>query len=229
MAIIAVLASIGLPALRGIGKGSAINAATRQLLDDLALARLKAIGSRTTVYVVFVPTNLLTRLNAESNPQVRRQLTNLFTGQYTSYALLTRRTVGDQPGRETPQYVTEWRQLPEGVLIAPYKFHAGLTNLPNEYFRSFQAVDNGWMPFPTATNYLPGFRLPVVAFNPAGQLMTGRDEIIPLAEGSVFFSDVSGRLTAPDVEIRPPDNFTNNVIRVSWLTGRASVERLVPQ
>jgi hypothetical protein len=137
--------------------------------------------------------------------------------------------VGDQPGRETPQYVTEWRELPEGVLVAPYKYHGALTDHPSDYGRSFHVVDNGWMPFPTATNYLPGYRLPVVAFNASGQLITGRDEIIPLAEGSVFFTDVSGGLTVPDVEIRPPNNFTNNMIRVSWLTGRASVERVNPQ
>lgn len=230
MVIIAILASVGLPALRGIGKGNRMNGATRQVLDDLALARLKAISSRSPVYVVFVPTNLIARIGLEPQVSVRRQLTNLVSSQYSGYALVTRRTVGDQPGRERPQYVSEWKQLPEGVLIAPYKFHAAWTNEPNEYVRSFPMVDNGWLPFPHSTNYLQGFALPVLAFNARGQLMslTGnnpRDEIIPLAEGSVFYGDLNGPLTAPDVEVKPPNNFTNNVIRINWLTGRASIEQ----
>jgi prepilin-type N-terminal cleavage/methylation domain-containing protein len=234
MAIIAILATVGLPALRGIGKGNRMNAATRQVLDDLALARLKAISSRSPVYVVFVPTNILARIAAEPYDPVRRQLTNLVSSQFSGYALVTKRSVGDQPGRERPQYVTEWKQLPEGILFAPYKFHAAWTNEPNEYLRSFPRVDNGWLPFPHSTNYLGGYPLPVLAFNARGQLMSvggmpARDEIIPLAEGSVFYGDLSGRLTAPDVEVKPPNNFTNNMIRINWLTGRTSVEQPQPQ
>ncbi len=100
MVIIAILASVGLPALRGIGKGNRMSAATRQVMDDLALARLRAISSRSTVYMVFMPTNLLARIAAEPNDAVRRQLTNLVGSQYSGYALVTRRSVGDQPGQE---------------------------------------------------------------------------------------------------------------------------------
>jgi prepilin-type N-terminal cleavage/methylation domain-containing protein len=238
MAIIAILASVGLPALRGIGKGNRMSGAVRQVMDDLALARLKAISSRSPVYVVFVPTNLLERIAAEpAGPQfdsVRRQLTNLVSSQFSGYALVSRRSVGDQPGQERPQYVSEWKQLPEGVLFAPHKFYSAWTNEPNEYVRSFPKIDNGWLPFPHSTNFLPGFALPVLGFNARGQLMAvagmdSRDEIIPLAEGSVFYGDLNGQLTPPDVEIKPPDNFTNNMIRINWLTGRASVEQPQPQ
>src|SRR5437016_10103978 len=55
MAIIGLLATIGLPALKGFGKGTGMAGAQRQLLDDLALARLRAISGRTTIYMVFVP------------------------------------------------------------------------------------------------------------------------------------------------------------------------------
>ncbi len=238
MAIIAILASVGLPALRGIGKGNRMSGAVRQVMDDLALARLKAISSRSPVYMVFVPTNLLARIAAEpSDPQfdsVRQQLTNLVSSQFGGYALVSRRSVGDQPGQERPQYVSEWKQLPEGILFAPYKFNAAWTNHSSEYVRSFPMIDNGWLPFPHSTNYLSGFPLPVLGFNARGQLMPiagmpSRDEIIPLAEGSVFYGDLNGRLTAPDVEVKPPDNFTNNAIRINWLTGRASVEQPQPQ
>ncbi len=231
MVIIGILATVGLPALRGIGKGNRMSSAMRQVVDDLALARLRAINSRSVVYVVFVPTNLLVRIAAEPSNPVRGQLTNLVSSQYSGYALLTRRTLGDQPGQERPQYVSEWKQLPKGVLFAPYKFDPAFTNQANEYVRSFTMADNGWLPFPHSTNFLTGYPLPVLAFNPRGQLMPvaqgmeARDEIIPLAEGSVFYGDLGGRLTAPDVEIKPPLNYTNNIIRINWLTGRTVIEQ----
>jgi prepilin-type N-terminal cleavage/methylation domain-containing protein len=229
MTIIAIVASISLPALRGLGRGNAMNAAIRQVTDDLALARLRAISSRSTVYVVFVPTNMAYRLQNEPNAAARLHLTNLVTGPYSSYAILTRRTVGDQPGRETPRYMTEWKQLPEGVLFAPYKFDGRWSTHTNDYLRSFQWADNRSTPFPTSTNFTNfEFALPVVAFNSSGQLLTGRDEIIPLAQGSVFFTGPSGLLFSPDVEVQPPNNYTNNIIRINWLTGRTLVERTQP-
>jgi hypothetical protein len=235
MAIIGILASVSLPALRGLGRGNAMNAAIRQVSDDLALARMKAISSRSTVYVVFAPTNVVWRMQNEPNPAVRLHLTNLITAPYSSYAILTRRTVGDQPGRETPRYVTEWKQLPGGVLIAPYKYNGSFTNHSvNEYQRAFQTgtshMDgNVRIPFPTWTNYTAyHFPIPYIAFNSSGQLMSGHDEIIPLAQGSVFFTGPSGPLMSPDVEVQPPNNYTNNVIRVNWLTGRTLVERTEP-
>src|SRR5205814_1085725 len=100
IAIIGLLATIGLPALKGFGKGTGMAGAQRQLLQDLGLARLSAINGRTTVYMVFVPTNVSDRILAEKNEKVLRQLTNLISGQYTAYALLTKRSAGDQPGQE---------------------------------------------------------------------------------------------------------------------------------
>jgi hypothetical protein len=229
MSIIALIASISLPALRGLGRGNAMNAAIRQVSDDLALARLKAISSRSTVYVVFVPTNVVSRMRNEPNPNVRLHLTNLITGPYSTYAIMTRRTVGDQPGRETPRYVTEWKQLPNGILFAPYKYNENLISSQNEYQRPFEMANNRLTPFPTSTNFTSqNFYFPVVAFNSSGQLLSGRDEIIPLAQGSVFFTGPSGPLNAPDVEVQPPNNYTSNIIRVNWLTGRTLVERTEP-
>jgi prepilin-type N-terminal cleavage/methylation domain-containing protein len=228
MAIIALLATIGLPALRGIGRGNALKAATRQLLDDLSLARLRAINARTTVYVVFVPTNIAARLAVETDLFVRRQVSNLVTAPYSGYALVTKRTVGDQPGREFPRYVTDWRRLPDGVLIAPYKYRnaRNLNDPGREYDDGFEYVSNEVLPFPLAGSYRSGFGLPCLAFNALGQLTSGRDEIVMLAEGSVFYPrDEAGRPLAPDVEIKPPNNFTNHIMRVNWLTGRAAMER----
>src|SRR6185436_2672664 len=121
MAIIGLLAAIGLPALKGFGKGTGMAGAERQLLDDLALARLRAISGRTTVYVVFVPPGISAHLadfsqggiTPKDQERWSRQLTNLITGQYAAYALLTKRTVGDQPGRDNPRYISEWKRLPQ--------------------------------------------------------------------------------------------------------------------
>src|SRR5437667_7665930 len=155
MAIIGVLAAIGLPALKGFGKGTGLAGAQRQLLDDLALARLRAISGRTTVYMVFVPPGIIGHfedfnqlgITAQERDRWSRQLTNLITGQYTAYALLTKRTVGDQPGQENPRYISDWKRLPQGILIATNKFNLVdpkpltpdpvLVSYPNEYRHYF--------------------------------------------------------------------------------------------
>src|SRR6266581_9025829 len=76
MAIIGLLAAIGLPALKGFGKGTGLAGAQRQLLDDLALARLRAISGRTTVYMVFVPPGIMAHLTTSASPgSLRRNAT----------------------------------------------------------------------------------------------------------------------------------------------------------
>jgi prepilin-type N-terminal cleavage/methylation domain-containing protein len=238
MAIIGLLAAIGLPALKGFGKGTGMAGAERQLLDDLALARLRAISGRTTVYVVFVPPGMMAHftdlgagsINSQDRVRWFRQMTNLINGQYTAYALVAKRTVGDQPGRETPHYVSEWKRLPQGILIATNKFnlvdptalisYPPLVSYPKEYRYYFQT---NAFPFPASRS--PSWTLPCIGFNSQGQLLRGQDEVIPLAEGSIFFTGTSGGyLVPPDVSMRPPDNYTNHFIRINWLTGRASVD-----
>ena len=55
---------------------------------------------------------------------------NLLAHQYGAYALASLRSVGDQPGQANPQYLTEWKPLPDGVFIAPFKFPgAGVANV----------------------------------------------------------------------------------------------------
>ncbi len=237
MAIIGLLAAIGLPALKGFGKGTGLAGAQRQLLDDLALARLRAISGRTTIYMVFVPPGIMAHFadlnqfatTSANRDRWSRQLTNLITGQYTAYALLTKRTVGDQPGQENPRYISEWKRLPQGILFATNKFNLvnptlpmsvpPLVSYPDEYRRYF--LTNAF-PFPASRS--PVWTLPYIGFNSQGQLLRGRDELVPLAEGSVFFTGPSGYLPSPDVVMKPPDNYTNHFIRVNWLTGRASVD-----
>ena len=55
--IMGVLAAITVPAFKNMKTADASASATRQMLDDVARARQYAIARRTTVYMVFVPTN----------------------------------------------------------------------------------------------------------------------------------------------------------------------------
>src|SRR5271154_163248 len=57
MAILGILAGLAVPALKNLGKSNTNVSAARQLLDDVGRARQLAMANRTTVYMVFVPTN----------------------------------------------------------------------------------------------------------------------------------------------------------------------------
>ena len=229
ISIIGILAAISLPAIRGFGQTNAMSAANRQLLDDLASARLRAIVNRTTIYVVFVPQTIDSFFSRLSGKDLERA-TNLLSGQFTSYALFARHNVGDQPGKDFPRYLTPWKHLPEGVFIAQSEYEKVPTNIWNqitdEHFRPFAW---GQFPFPTAAS--PGFDLPYIAFDAQGRVRGQRDEVIALARGSIFYArDQKGRLIPGQADVleTPPNNSiqNSNHVHVDWLTGRAKVERL---
>jgi prepilin-type N-terminal cleavage/methylation domain-containing protein len=240
--IIGLLATIGLPAIRGMTKSNAIIAANRQMLDDISAARQSAIANHTTVYMVFVPSGVqnipLDKLIGQTD--ILRQYTNLYGGQFTTYALLSLRSVGDQPGQTSPKYLTDWRSLPNGVFIATNKFPPTTSktyssNVVNFYTNVF--AYGMLFPFPiVSTNASSATKqnLPYIGFNYLGQLVNGIDEAIPLARGSIFYlRDGNGNFIQgdPDVKETPPGNSisVSNVIHIDWLTGRAHVERLEVQ
>lgn len=235
--IIAILAGMGLPHLKGWGEGNSMSAATSQLMNDLALARQRAISTRSTVYVVFVSpdiTNSFSSLSATN--YARRQ--KLLSGQYTSYALFTQRQVGEQPGRINPKYLTAWKSLPETVFIATNKFL-----LVNDATRFSYAETNrpfavtNIFPFPTVDS--PYFSLPYLAFDSQGRLISEanpnngfqyENATIPLTKGSIFYArDHDGNLVVgpADVVETPANNSVSNYnnVRIDWLTGRARLER----
>jgi prepilin-type N-terminal cleavage/methylation domain-containing protein len=228
IAIIGLLAAIGLPAIRGMTKSNAMIAANRQLLDDISFARRRAISDHTTVYMIFVPPYVVTYGPTNGDPVVAKQFTNLWGLQYNSYALLSLRSVGEQPGRSTPRYLTPWRTLPNGVFIATNKFarYQSALPLPSRQFPTLNTV-----PFPLATNAVNTNNvLPYIGFDYLGRLVTQLDEYIPLARGSIFPGrDAFGNFTATpaDVVESPANNSINmsNVVHIDWLTGRARIER----
>jgi prepilin-type N-terminal cleavage/methylation domain-containing protein len=222
--IIGILASIALPAMKGIGQANLTAAVNRQILDDLGFAKLRAMNERTTVYMVFVPPSVAQRVQSNNNPQELRYLTNLLTGQYTAYALISARTVGDQPGQATARYLTDWKTLPEGMVFAPYLYDPRNRSHPNEYLRS---LSTNAFPFPNSRS--APFLMPYIGFNSEGQLISRRDQVLALAKGSVFYPrDARGNmvLSAADVQLKPAGGGTNNLqfVRINWLTGRAKVE-----
>ena len=238
IAIIGVLAALTLPNIKGFTQSNVMNGATRQVLDDLALARQRAISERTTVYVLFSPP-----LDPAVNPPASFSYLNpfpaqkelLLTRQYNSYALYAERSVGDQPGVENwhPRYLTDWRTLPEGVFFAKQKFFGVPSDVRIQKFNYYQF----YYPDPQLS---PGkLSFPFIAFSPQGGLdsekmvggvSTDNMAVIPLARGSYFLNrDVNGYVWGPaDPVESPPDNsITNyNHIVIDGLTGRARVERV---
>ena len=144
IAIIAAITVIGLPSLRGLGRSNVVTSATQQLVDDLMLARHKAIVNRTTVHVVFVPSSIKNSPAPAALSQRDRALwERLRGGAYTTYALYAERSLGDQPGQQSDRYLTEWRALPDGVFVGtneyinpPSNYQCALSRLVARHWKS---------------------------------------------------------------------------------------------
>jgi hypothetical protein len=144
VAVIGLLAGVTVPAIRGMVQGKTVASGHRQLSDDLNRARQEALRLRTTVYVVFAPTNVwVARPELDSQveamivgrqlapqgfrEQALRSFTNIALGVYHSYALLVERETGAQPGRSHTRYLGPgWQTLPDGVI--PWARPTGATS-----------------------------------------------------------------------------------------------------
>ena len=253
IAILGLLAALSVPALKNLGKSNLQVSAARQLLDDIGHARQLAISQHTTVYMVFVPEgfwkpawqdssgNFTTVWNNLSSFQ-QTAVTNLLDKQFTGYNFLTLRSVGDQPGQGTTNYLGEWKSLPDGAFIATNKFN---TAYLSPYYYSINDAASGasykissfnytnLFPLPTATNYNNSVWLPYIAFNYLGQLtvdglnVAPQDEYIPLAQGFVTYAANASKalsFAAPDATENPLGNSTNSMfdlVHIDRLTGRA--------
>lgn len=246
IAIMALVATVSIPAFKGLLASNAMSTATRQMLDDVAFARQKAISTRSTVYMVFISPEFWNGINIASyNAQSQEQLTNLIKGQYSMYALYSEKNVGDQPGTFSPKYLTAWRSLPEGILIEPRKFEP--TNAVPErvadpydntrYFdiRSFKRRAFQF-PQTEVTNAVPKVvELPYVAFTANGGLENETEfEYLPIVRGSVFYGRQNDRpaFEEPDVHVagyRQTERTNFTLVKIDPLTGRAKLERLEVQ
>lgn len=244
VSIIGLLASITLPALRGIGKSSALTGTNRQLLDDLALARLLAINHRTTVYFVFLTPAILDdeiirligehpRYNSEQKRVKKVQVKALWSRVYSGYAIYAKRTVGSQPGNPTPQYLTDWKSLPDGVLFDPAKLPVGISAIPTNHDSLSRPHKPKQLNLPNADDNNPLW-LPVIEFNAQGQLASGSDEFLTFVEGVIEFNRAANGEIIP---FRSSDDLESSLIytsknegqpqrhhiRINWLTGRSRV------
>lgn len=243
VAIIGLLASITLPALRGIGKSNALTGTNRQLLDDLALARLLAINHRTTVYFVFLSSAILDdeiirlinadpHYNEEQKRVKNTQVKELWSRVYSGYAIYAKRTVGSQPGNSTPQYLTDWKSLPDGILFDPAKLPIRNSANPINRDRLNRPHKRESLNFPDTDGIRLG--LPVIEFNAQGQLASGIDEFLTFVEGVIEFDrNAEGEI----ILFGSPDDLERSLIytsqnegqpqrhhiRINWLTGRARV------
>jgi len=245
IAIIGLLVGLAVPVLNNF-KPNYTASLTQQLLTDIARARQLAISQRTTVYMVFVPTNFWQDPAFTSNPNFtladRTEFTNLFDKQTIGYNFVSLRSLGDQPGRPTVRYLSSWKALPQGGFIHPAKFQVYRPNRPvfsmftnppvNQLaFRVYGFTETNTIPFPLETTQrasprTPYVTLPYIAFDYMGRLASGHDEVIPLSRGSVVFArdpNKQPRQGLPSFSELPPGNTTNgfNVVYIDWLTGRA--------
>jgi len=245
--IIGFIAALTLPRVAGFGQANSMVTAQRQLLDDVALARQRAMVNRSTVYMVFLTPMFWTNAAFNQFP-FSQQVSNLLMHQYSAYALVSLATVGDQPGQHHPQYVTDWRILPSGVFIAPFEF--ALTNetayITTTNTLAGTTVVNAiqpwtWVqvPFPSLYSLNAGgfntyMTLPAIGFTPQGSLTTSgvlpyrQYEYIALARGSIFYpTDTNGvpLLAPPNLAEVPPENDVKNpnLIQIDLLTGRATL------
>lgn len=249
--IIALLAAITVPAIGNMKRSDAMTAATRQLLDDVGRARQLAISKHTTVFMVFVPQGFYSSAQYTALlPAEKAKADRLLDKQLTGYSFVTLRSVGDQPGQGTPDYIGPWRTMPENTFIPTNKFYLANSyinvtdppgaNPPNRTYRVYGFNWTNGIPFPSEASYRPGqaqtyLPLPYLAFNYLGQLVSGQpgqDEYIPVARGTVAHSrdpaTKKPRPGLPELIENPPGNSTNsfNLIHIDRLTGRA---RLIQQ
>ena len=237
-----------MPAIKNLGKANLTVSAARQLLDDVARARQLAISQHTTVYMIFVDASFWNtnawHTQVPQNYLSTAAVTNLCDKQLTGYTFVSERSVGDQPGRGTTNYLAAWQNLPEGNFIAQWKFgpHYAtnyildpVTKNPlyplyriQGFSRTTSAANNDFLPYPTLNSPGVATNLPYIAFNYQGQLTTEQlspapspqDEYIPLAQGTVA-PDMDGRTKifkvnhdAPAVTEVPAGNSTNSSYNV---------------
>ena len=216
IAILGILAGLAVPALKNLGKSNINISAQRQLLDDIGHARQLAVSQRTTVYMVFAPTNFwwVGGIPAAGNswwksltPAQQTAATNLCDKQLTGYTFISYGALGDQPGQHLWHYLAPWQNLPQGTYIAPWKFYQAASPFKftspvdnSKWFQIYPFACTNIIPFPAEavkvlTPSVLNPSLPYIAFNYLGQLVYFNDQDyagsgldIPLVQGSVSYA-----------------------------------------
>jgi len=143
LSIIAVLTALALPAIKTFRPNPAATG-TRAIMDAVSRARQLAISQRTSVFLVFVPTNFWWQSGQTPWPNWRTNdwlvSSNLIEKQLIGYNFLALRSAGDQPGQATARYLSSWKALPEGAFIPMEKFSPGFSPINPNAFVTTNAV-----------------------------------------------------------------------------------------
>ena len=133
IAILGILAALTVPVLKNFGKSDATLSASRQLLDGVARARQMAISHRTTVYMVFVPTNFWVDTSGtfpnlggwwgHLPPALQNTVTNLADQQLSGYNFVANGAMGDQPGQHALALSRPVAEPAGGHVHRPEKIH----------------------------------------------------------------------------------------------------------
>jgi prepilin-type N-terminal cleavage/methylation domain-containing protein len=255
ISILAIIASLAIPAIKNLGKSNITVSAGRQLLDDVGRARLLAISHRTTVYMVFVQTNYWlppatvspTWSNTLNTVEFSAAV-NLNDKQLTGYTFISYGALGDQPGNHQWHYLAPWQNLPANSFIASWKFQPRNTVPLYQLGQSGQFPIYGFnytntIPFPTVSNTVtsvapPPF-VPYIAFNYLGQLTVDgvnpsfQDEYLPLAQGTVYYgidvptkNSVLSRVAPNAITETPFGNSTNTTFNLVHIDALTGRSRL---
>ena len=179
-----IIAALGVPALKNLGKSNIQVSASRQMLDDIGHARQLAISQHATVYMIFVPTNFFNLpcvyngnpypnlmagisaiLPAADRLAALTELTNLVDKQLSGYNFISLGKVGDQPGQHAWHYLEDWKSLPEGSFIAAAKFLPPNSSTPIPQWQADYAgqIDN-WLSLPPLQSQIYGFAQQQIPF-----------------------------------------------------------------
>jgi prepilin-type N-terminal cleavage/methylation domain-containing protein len=221
IAIIGIIAAVSVPVIKNFGQSDVTVSASRQLLDDIGHARQLAMADRTTVYMVFVPTNFwylngsintLWQTAVQNTPGQSNIISSLLDKQLSGYTYIAYGALGDQPGRHSWHYLAPWQSLPDGTFIAPWKFNNPGIKAPgytfydpangNYNFSINPFSTTNTFPFPS-TNVTAALTaaggnwpsLPYIAFNYLGQLCDYSGQMLSsqdIAQGQDYDQDFVG-------------------------------------
>jgi prepilin-type N-terminal cleavage/methylation domain-containing protein len=173
ISILGLLAALTVPVLKNFSKSDAGISGARQLLDGVGRARQLAMSQRTTVYMVFVPTNYWIDASGQfpnaapgswwgnllqnQLKDVQTAVTNLADKQLSGFNFVAYGAMGDQPGRHAWHYLDRWQDLPEGTFIAFQKFVLPPTNYytitdpiyPRFFYNVYGFHTTNAIPFPS--------------------------------------------------------------------------------
>jgi hypothetical protein len=199
-----LLLMIAVPSFQSASRGGKLRSAVFSLNTSFSLARQNAISSRQNVYVLF----------PDEAPELYRDVEpQNISKTYRSYAIY-----GQRDG-----YLSEWRDLPLGVIIDPEIEFGGFEN----FYRMMRTASDelfliDGIRFPT--NGDDGRKVYGVGFRSDGPIHVGglRSPTVFLSEGWTDYDPLSGSFDSwgyvPEIPVQ--------AIRINSVTGQTQIREL---